>query len=74
MTYGQEQKDANTERARVGSRDGCDVDRPGSVRANRPGGHEEEDSGPALKIHQQTARSFVIVSYHLEEERPALHE
>lgn len=35
----------------------------------------EEDSGPALKIHQQTARSFVIVSYHLKKsDRPYMNE
>ncbi len=36
---------------------------------------KEEDSGPALKIHQQTARSFVIVSYHLKKsDRPYMNE
>jgi C-terminal processing protease CtpA/Prc len=35
----------------------------------------EEDSGPVLKIHQQTTRSFVIVSYHLQKsERPYMNE
>jgi hypothetical protein len=36
---------------------------------------KEEDSGPALKIHQQTAHSFVIVSYHLKKsDRPYMNE
>jgi hypothetical protein len=35
----------------------------------------EEDSGPVLKIDQQTARSFVIVSYYLKKsDRPYLNE
>ncbi|MCL5281657.1 MAG: PDZ domain-containing protein [Planctomycetes bacterium] len=35
----------------------------------------EEDSGPVLKIQQQTARSFVIVSYHLKKsDRPYMNE
>jgi len=35
----------------------------------------EEDRGPALKIHQQTARSFVIVSYHLKKsDRPYMND
>jgi hypothetical protein len=35
----------------------------------------EEDSGPVLKIHQQTAHSFVIVSYYLKKgDRPYLNE
>jgi hypothetical protein len=36
---------------------------------------DEEDRGPALKIHQQTAHSFVIVSYHLKKsDRPYMNE
>jgi hypothetical protein len=36
---------------------------------------DEEDSGPVLKIDQQTARSFVIVSYYLKKsDRPYLNE
>jgi len=36
---------------------------------------DEDDKGPALKIHQQTARSFVIVSYHLKKsDRPYMND
>jgi hypothetical protein len=36
---------------------------------------DEEDSGPVLKIDQQTARSFVIVSHYLKKsDRPYLNE
>jgi hypothetical protein len=36
---------------------------------------DEEDSGPVLKIDQQTARSFMIVSYYLKKsDRPYLNE
>ena len=35
----------------------------------------EEDSGPVQKIHQQTTRSFVIVSYYLKKsDRPYMNE
>jgi len=35
----------------------------------------EEESGPARKIHEQTARSFVVVSYHLKKsDRPYLND
>ena len=35
----------------------------------------DEDSGPALKIDQQTAHSFVVVSYHLKKsDRPYMNE
>jgi hypothetical protein len=36
---------------------------------------DANDSGPALKVHQQTARSFLVVSYHLQKcDRPYMNE
>jgi S1-C subfamily serine protease len=35
----------------------------------------EDESGPSLKVHQQTAHSFVVVSYHLKKsDRPYMNE